>query len=231
VSPELIIALFAALLGATSTVWVATLSNRQRRIEKRETTAETIRLIREPLSYAAGDLQSRLWNISVGTVAVSRGMPKRTRTYLELNIAFVFGQYLAWTELLRRRVLLSIDHRGRDAELRRRLDDVQQAMAAPGDSDFLIFPGEQRAIGEIMLTADGDGVIGYAAFARRMSDDDVFASWFSPVRDGARRAVDGTLSSRVVNLQHALVDLILHVDPDGAYTALDRREKIVGKAA
>lgn len=227
-SPELVIALIAALLGATSTVWVATLSNRQRRIEKRETTAEAIRLIREPLSYAAGDLQSRLWNISVGAVTVSPEMPKRTREYLELNIAFVFGQYLAWTELLRRRVLLSIDHRGRDAELRRRLDHVQQAMATPGDSDFLIFPGEQRAIGEIMLTDDGEGVIGYAAFTQRMSADDVFASWFAPVNDGASRAVDGTVSPRVVSLQNALIDLISHVDPDGAYTALDRREKIAG---
>ena len=77
----------------------------QRRIELERTTAR----YREPLARAAYDLQSRLYNILEQRLLMYcvRGTP-REGAYVVNNTTFLFAQYFAWTEIVRRDVQISI---------------------------------------------------------------------------------------------------------------------------
>jgi hypothetical protein len=87
---------------------------------------------------------------------------------------------------------------------------------------FRLFRDEQRAVGEVMLEpVDGEPrryqCIGYAAFATRLETDPGFARWFQRLSDEAVTLADpapGQLD-RLIDVQHALIDVIRFLDPDG----------------
>ena len=91
---------------------------------------------------------------------------------------------------------------------------------------FLFFSAEQRAIGELMFSwqptrnaeAFEPHVLGYAAFAKRYHEDPEFRHWFTPVDAGIDRVSAGD-NRRLLEIHHALVDLILALDPSHKYTA------------
>jgi hypothetical protein len=56
---------------------------------------------RDPLTLAAYDLQSRLWGFIQGNIArYVEDEDKKDVVYI--HTAFLFGQYLCWTYILRR---------------------------------------------------------------------------------------------------------------------------------
>ena len=69
--------------------------------------------------------------------------------------------------------------------------------------------------------------MGYAAFVERMKADKSFASWFTPVTTGVKLILDGRPPRRITQIQHALIGLIDHIDPDGTYTPLEARSKAI----
>src|SRR5436190_4247631 len=74
----------------------------ERRFEK----AKSVARYREPLARAAYDLQSRIYNIvRQGLIYVyfTRG-DAREQSYVVENTTYLFAQYFAWTEIIRKHI-------------------------------------------------------------------------------------------------------------------------------
>ena len=220
-----VVALASALISARSSRGQAILSARlQEQADARtrdEAREDVMSRYRDPLLWAAFDLQARVFNFARGpeaflTLCYERGTP-RERHYALRNTLFVFAEYLGWVEILRRRVqFLDLGDRADNRRLVELLDSISTAFNH-GGSSFRLFRGEQRAIGESVIVPDHDSdtCIGYAEFSRRLDDDPTFAAWFAglstDIRDFAASPVP---HERLFRLQHALIDLIDFLDPD-----------------
>lgn len=174
----------------------------------------------EPLARASFDLQSRLYNICRKSFVTSQFISDE---YRRMSTLWLFGQFLAWVEIVRREIQV-IDYGDvhRTAELQRHLFDVIDILSSNtiADKTFRIFRAEQRAIGELMViertNADllrGDSM-GYAEFVHRMETDKAFARWFAPLDSSMEQlGQGGGVGERAVLIQRALIDLIDFFDP------------------
>jgi hypothetical protein len=98
------------------------------------------------------------------------------------------------------------------------------------NNSFLILPGEQRAIGELLVlslgdTQSGPRVMGYAEFARKFSEDDWFRGWFKNIESGFEHVLEGT-PRRTFDIHNALIDLIEVLDSDGIYTPKNQQKHL-----
>ena len=95
---------------------------------------------------------------------------------------------------------------------------------------FLVFRGDQRAIGEIMIVSQSPetlGCIGYAAFCAKLDTEESFSSWFKTlIRDIDWQVADETPRPRLMTLQHRLIDLINFLDPDSIRFPDRHRDKV-----
>lgn len=113
-----------------------------------------------PLLRSAYDLQSRIYNVCLRDGFTGSRDPE----YFRLNTLSLFGEFLAWLEIIRREI------------------------------QFLDVGAVQRAIGELMLVrTDGQAAagpryecMGYAAFVAA-HEDLAFAKWFTRIGDAAER--------------------------------------------
>ncbi|MFG3258293.1 hypothetical protein [Streptomyces sp. NPDC048172] len=218
-----VVALASAVLSSRSSRGQALLSARlQEQAEARtrdEAREDVMSRYRDPLLWAAFDLQARVFNFARGpeaflTLFYERGTP-REREYALRNTLFVFAEYLGWVEILRRRVqFLDLGDRADNRRLVELLDGISSTFNYGGAS-FRLFRGEQRAIGESVITpGEGDACIGYAEFSRRLDDDPTFAAWYAGLTDSLREfAAHPVPHDRLLRLQHALIDLIDFLDP------------------
>jgi hypothetical protein len=210
-----VIGLLGGLLGASIALYGQfRLSSNQVRREAEAVLAK----YREPLLGAAYELQGRLWNILeldfVGKYYVAGD--EAQRTYAVENTLYVIAQYFGWSEILRREIqFLSFS----DSTRTRTVNECQWRIVQLFQSDetelgrpFLVWRGEQRAIGELMLdTADGQAhCAGYANFMGRR--DPGFRTWFERLESDIDELSRG-VNPRLFALQHALVDLIRELDP------------------
>jgi hypothetical protein len=173
---------------------------------------------REPLAAAAYELQGRLYNILELDFLRKYYLhgDEAQRTYAVENTLYVVAQYLGWSEILRREIqFLSFA----DSERTRAVADRQRRIVELFQSDepslgrpFLVWRGEQRAIGERMIDANGDRCqcIGYASFVDR--DATTFGPWLTRLEDDIAMIAEAR-STRLVELQHGLVDLVRELDP------------------
>jgi hypothetical protein len=78
---------------------------------------------------------------------------------------------------------------------------------------FQIWRGEQRAIGELMIAPDATPIqcIGYAAFTQ--NELPASLPWFRRLEADIEE-IATTPNRRLVELQHALVDLVRELDQD-----------------
>jgi hypothetical protein len=140
-----------------------------------------------------------------------------------MSTLWLFGQFLAWVEIMRREIQV-IDYGDvrRTAELQRHLFDVIDILSSNtiADKTFRIFRAEQRAIGELMVIERTNGGLlrsdsmGYAEFVHRMEEDKDFARWFAPLCSGMEQlGQGGGVGHRAVLIQRALIDLIDFFDP------------------
>jgi hypothetical protein len=212
-----IVALAGAILSAAIALYgqlhTATLTAR------REAEAVLARY-REPLVDAAYELQSRLYNIlklSFLKKYYVKGDDEQ-RTYALENTLYVVAQYFGWSEILRREIqFLSFS----DSKRTRAVSESQRQVLEAFQSDrnqlgrpFLVWRGEQRAIGEQMIERDDDQahVCGYASFVGKRDPD--LRRWLERLeRDIAEVAAEGA-NPRLKELQHALVDLVRELDPN-----------------
>lgn len=171
----------------------------------------------EPLVHAAYELQSRLYNILKLKFLEKyyTGGDDGQRDYAVRNTVYVVGQYFGWSEILRREIqFLSYS----DSNKTRLVAKCQRAVVAKFQSDedhlgrpFQIWRGEQRAIGELMIDPKAASIqcIGYAAFAE--GELPASGPWFKRLEADIEE-IATTPNRRLVELQHALVDLVRELD-------------------
>jgi hypothetical protein len=215
-------------LGVFLGAWFSVRQARKERLDRAEDLATRFR---EPLLQAAYNLQSRLYNIAkqdfLGRFLSAEEASQQERDYAVQNTCYLFGQYLAWVEIIRRESQY-VDPRSRENN-RLIVEKLEQVRHRLADSDRVddrplrLFRGEQRAVGELMLesvpTPVGDlprwECLGYARFVDRLTGDPKFAAWFKPLEEGidtlAKEAPD--FPPRITELQHALIDLMDVLDP------------------
>jgi hypothetical protein len=222
-----IIGLISGLLGAVIAMFGQL---RLSSLQARREADSVLGRYREPLVGAAYELQSRLYGILelnfLGAYYV-RG-DQAQRTYAVQNTLYVVAQYFGWCEILRQEIqFLSFSDSERTRAVSRRLRRVVEVFQSDNPvlgRRFLIWRGEQRAIGQLMMDEKGDQVhcLGYASFVARTEPG--FRVWFERLEaDIAGFAEDANL--RLVELQHALVDLIRELDPQNLRYSTDALEK------
>jgi hypothetical protein len=200
----------------------------QRRFEAERTVAH----YREPLARAAYDLQSRLYNIlqqNLLGVYFDNGN-EREREYVVDNTTFLVAQYFAWTEIVRRDIqYIDLGSDEQTRQLARLQDDIYSLFQTDRFPPlFRVFAGEQRAIGERMIRESARGLdcIGYATFLDQAAkrNDRLIGSIQSDVRSMSSHLPSAR--PRLVALQHALIDLLMFLDPDFVRFSRERRTKV-----
>lgn len=223
-----IIALVAAALSAGIAVYGQVRSASV--VSRREAEAVLARY-REPLVGAAYELQGRLYNILELKFLQKYYLSgdEAQKHYAAKNTLYVIGQYLGWSEILRREVqFLSFFDSQRTrvvADRQRRIVEAFQSDAPELGRPFQIWRGEQRAIGELMIDRDEDQAqcIGYATFLERKEPS--FERWFARLENDIAEVATNP-NSRMVELQHALVDLIRELDPEATRYSNDMVQKV-----
>ncbi len=233
-------------VAALSVVLTHLLDRRRERIKRAEQNADTMVRYRDPLLWAAFDLQSRLYNI-VYAFRLEKARERRGfirsflvegsqwhRHYALTNTAYVIAEYLCWAEMLRQNAgFLDLGHRKLTREVMAQLWRIGEILNTGRlDSRFRIFRGEQRAIGELMIAQEADlaqsRCMGYASFCRRLDEDDQFTAYFSRLFHG----IEGLSEypelevAELALLQNELIVLIDILDPQQLRFPKERRTKI-----
>ena len=165
-------AFLSARTGARQSELQAEIERQQAARRRQEERTDLMSQVRDPLLWAAFDLQSRVYNIVVGHfLPIYRdGGSAEQKSYAQRNTLFLFAQYFAWVEIVRRSVrFLDLGGPSDNRRVVDHLSRISSVLNSDGFSDllFLIFRGDQRAIGEIMIESapSGElGCIGYAEF-------------------------------------------------------------------
>jgi hypothetical protein len=193
-----------------------------------------------PLLAAASDLQARLFNIRRQDFLTRFADPETSRArpeYLVIHTLYLIAQYFCYAEIIRRGALfLDPVNRERQRALIEELEKTRDTFARSDiDPTLCVFRGEQRAIGEVMLTetraAPGKArrwdCMGYATFVERVSRPDM-AKWFAHLTDDMTELKDDLEKHdvRLVALQNSLIDLVCLIDPDGRHITMNQRERL-----
>ena len=203
--------------------------------EKAAISKEIVEKYRNPILKAAYDLQSRLYNIVNHNFLLDYYHSPDYKDYAIHSTLYVIAEYLAWVEILRREIqFLDLG----DVEMNRRLEDLmyrisQAFFSGKIEMTFCLFRGEQRAIGEIMLSTrtlserQNYECIGLATFVQRLKDPD-FSQWFVKLQQDIEKIAntENRHQQRLIKLQHALIDLIDFLDENCIYFSPEYRRKI-----
>ena len=148
-------------------------------VESLKRYSESLTLIakyRDPLLLAADDLQSRLYNLLDGDMTDWINDP-RGQDNSRLYTAFLVGQYLSWTYILRRKaqfLRFASSSTDRNRRLTEKVADITETFSSNSDKElegaqFNLWRGQQIAIGEIMTIKEDDELysLGYAEFVHK----------------------------------------------------------------
>lgn len=225
---------------AASAAFASAWFTRRTIISERLAVADELAVrFREPLLQAAFNLQSRMYNIArLGFLErfMAETSPAEDREYAAENTLYLLGQYFCWVEILRRESqFLDPRNRARNRAVADQLEKVRDVFASSEIPElvFRIFRGEQRAIGEVMLTPTEAPrgpcweCVGYAAFVRQRGDAEN-DRWFRRTRDDLDVLLKepGRHRERLVLVQHALLDLVDVLDPNGERVSMGMRERL-----
>jgi hypothetical protein len=203
----------------------------QDRNDKRE-ALKIIAKFRDPLAHASYDLQSRIYNIMKKNFLPRFLLmgSKREGWYAIENTVFLIAQFFCWTEIIRQEIqFLDL----REDATTKALRNIQDRIYSQFQTDslghgFMIFAGEQRAVGELMIERSGEvsKCIGFAAFisSRPPSID----AWLDPLRDDldAMALAPASFEQRLRTIQHSLIDLLDLIDPNCIYFPAHSRTKV-----
>jgi hypothetical protein len=188
-----------------------------------EVAARILHQYRDPLLDAAQTLQSRTANIVANDYLgkfLHCGDPEEER-YARDYTVFALAEYMCWVEIVRRELrFLDLGDIDSNRQLLAHLNKTQVTLQSDLiRGPFQVFRGRQRAIAELMMVPTGAAegprseCIGYAAFVKRLDDDEDFATWFARLRADVDLVAHRGNDDRLVQLQNDLVDLINHLDP------------------
>lgn len=240
------VSVVGAVTAGLMTTWSAQRTRRYESLieaqQKAESKAEQAEMMlsryREPLLAAAQNLQSRVYNIVHDHYLAAYlhcGDPDQERYARDYTI-YLLADYLCWVEIIRRDLrFLDPGSQEGNRELVRKLEATggaisHEALARP----LRLFHGEQRAIGELMMTPTGDPGSpryepeGYVRFCGRLDDDPAFAKWFQRLRSDVDEVASTAPAgqSRLIAVQNRLIDLIEFLDPDQLRLPSKYRERL-----
>jgi hypothetical protein len=230
-----VVSLIGSLVAAGFTGWISFYIDQ---VKRRSEAKALIHKYRDPLMLAAYDLQSRLWGlVELNLLRYSEDESKKDLVYV--YTAFLIGQYFSWTYILRRQAqFLRFSTDKTNNELNKVLDSITGAFSLDkhkGEDPFMLWRGQQMAIGESMTEAEEQGqlyCIGFAAFALKYNSNPDFKRWFQPIESGVTLLVeanergDVTANNRLRRVQHLLVDLVLLLDEERLSAAGNTRLKV-----
>ncbi|MEM8486277.1 MAG: hypothetical protein AAF564_12065 [Bacteroidota bacterium] len=240
---ELVVAIISAgvaLVAAGITIWGQTRSTRlaaqlRREEEEEKQRQASLRLLsryREPLIHAAFDLQSRIYNIlelDIVTRHFNSGT-NETRSYVLNNTTYLIAQYFGWSEILRQDGLfLDLGEIEKTHRLNTIQDQIGHTWLRDDHDDALrIFKGIQRVLGEEVTVQSemGNVCATYGAFLHLLEQED------KPFLKQLQQQVAAMLGnpeasrSRLIQLQHAFIDLIDFLDPRFIRFPKERRSRL-----
>jgi hypothetical protein len=234
------VAVIAAVVSGLFAVFTLWLTRRQAIRDRLSAADEVAMDFRMPLLAAASDLQARLFNIRKQEFLTRFADPETSRArpeYPVIHTMYLIAQYFCYAEIIRRGALfLDPVNRERQRALIEQLEETRNWFARSDiDPTLCVFRGEQRAIGEVMLTETGAApgkarrwdCMGYAAFVERMPGTDM-GKWFAHLTEDMTKLRDDLekYDERLVELQHSLIDLVCLIDPDGGHITLNQRERL-----
>jgi hypothetical protein len=233
--PAIIVAVIA-LLGAVLSAGITLYGQvRSTQLARKREAESLLAKYREPLAFAAYELQSRIFNIShkkfLATYYSARPEGDRRRQYAIDHTLYVIAQYFSWTEIIRQQIqFLSFPQQRQTkayTELRDRIQRLFNSDSRQLGEPFMIWHGDQRAIGELMIEPSDESprCQGYAHFRNRLKDRPKFSEWFEQLKQDLD-AVARQPTERLRKLQHALVDLVRELDPNGLRFPEERMTKL-----
>ncbi|KAI0177742.1 hypothetical protein BJ166DRAFT_507772 [Pestalotiopsis sp. NC0098] len=195
--------LIVAVISLVASVIVAALGayfsySTQERKARRE-AERLLQKYRDPLLFAAEDLQSRLGGIFHADVLSFHGKSPHHNDALYIYTSFVLGQFFAWTHILRTQTQLlpfSLEESKRLSKFIEILHSIQGVMLLNNNeaegTAFTLWRGNQMAIGEFMAEGGSGGsseklCIGFYEFTRTWKAD-------KPVGGNTVAGADGTLT-------------------------------------
>jgi len=214
------------------------IAEQSRQRTKLELADEVMARYRDPLLAAVFDLQSRLYGF-VALEFMRRYYidgDESAREYAIENSLYIFGEYFAWVEIIRKEIqFLDLGEQAANEKWVRALNAVRDVFAGHKfDQAIHVFRGEQRAIGELMMVPLAKEMsgrqhesLGYAAFVLKRRDEE-FARWFRKLEGHLKllAAEPGAHLDRVIHLQHALVDVLDILDADCVRFPRNLRSKL-----
>jgi hypothetical protein len=231
-----VISLVGSAVTAGITGLVTLHSDRAKRLSESE---KLVSKYRDPLLLASKELQSRLYNI-LETDFLVYHEDRSLRDLVTLYTAFLVGQYFSWTYILRRKVqFLRFSTDKNNLKLVNTLEAIQDSFSSDkyGQEErfFMLWRGQQMAIGEIMTTKE-DGelfCIGYSTFTDKFKNENVyFREWFNPITEGIAQLLEARSqhvqlpANRLRRLQHLMIDLINILDPPRSEEQTHKRRKV-----
>lgn len=173
------IGLVAGLAGVLVTVYFTWWSDERKRLTESE---KLLSKYRDPLLLSCQDLQARFYNIAERKITIDFYQVGEKRENLLLYTAFLVGQYLSWTHILRRQVqFLRFEVDEKNKQLAGLLSGITHIFGSDrpnwGESDgkpCMLSKAQQMAIGEVMTVIDQNDqmfCMGYATFHKQWYKD------------------------------------------------------------
>jgi hypothetical protein len=230
-----VVSLVGSLVAAGFTGWISFYIDQ---VKRRSEAKALIHKDRDPLMLAAYDLQSRLWGlVQQNLLHYHKDDEKKDLIYV--YTAFLVGQYLSWTYILRRQAqFLRFSTDKTNMQLNQILDTIANEFSLDkhrGEDPFMLWRGQQMAIGELMTIEEENGQLyctGFAAFTSKYHSDLEFKKWFRPIERGitalvdARRVDNNVPTYRLRRLQHLLIDLVVLLDVDHVALGQGKQSKV-----
>lgn len=188
---------------------------------------------KEPLIKAAYDLQSRLYNILMMDLlgVYYRIGDSREKNYVLESSLFLIAQYFCWTEIIRKEIQfinLGEDHKTK--KLSDLINKISQTFLTDEYGKTLrIFAGEQRALGEIMISEKDHQpqCVGYNEFKEKymlFGQESIFTYMKDDINNLSENINLG--SERLIKIQNSLIDLVDYLDPNFVRYPKNFRAKI-----
>jgi hypothetical protein len=199
----------------------ADVSRAARRELAQEDAQRIVETYRRPLLASAVELKRRLGNVLHNAFLVYLTLDSRRSQIAMLSTAYRVAAFLGWRELLVRKLTyLRYEDSERTTRLVTLLEDVSTQLASdrldfePTDC-LMLWKDEQRAIGGLMMEADGSGVIGFEHFVANY--ETVYEPWLGSFAADLRRDGIDSSDGRLAAIEGKLAALIEHLDDEHVY--------------
>jgi hypothetical protein len=197
----------------------ADLQDRADRDRRDRESQATLSLYREPLTAAAFELQSRIYNIIELHFLQEYAQPGGERVEDAIkSTLFKFAQYFGWREILRNEIhFLRFPEESETRAVGELLASIDEAF---NDDElgpaFMLWRDEQRALGELMVVrgAGPRTLLGYFDFFELYETNPYMRRWFARLEQALRDGVAAN-DDRLAVVQRLLRQLVMRLDPNG----------------